>query len=212
MAPSDSVNVQLQRATRTHDLILELHPRGTFRGTIRNRFFHVLCDLTIEHLGAIIHLVRTEQHYGSAFALLRPLIESCLRGFWLLYVAADERVMLIAKRQKDFPAFKDVRSLVEKHFEERGGVPGLFVMKQEFVNALHGLTHSGVEQLINRFDENLEIRPHYSDTDLVNMLDQASRFTVMAGIARIQHVEGSEHILSPNTEALVVRFNRIASE
>jgi hypothetical protein len=212
MAPSESVSVQLQRATRTHDLILELHPRGTFPGTIQNRFFHALCDLVIEHLGAIIHLVRTEQHYGSAFALLRPLIESCLRGFWILYVADDERVMLIAKRKKDFPAFKDARSLVEKYFEERGGVPGLFVMKQEFVSTLHGLTHSGVDQLINRFDENLKIRPHYSDTDLVNMLDQAARFTVMAGIAQIQQVEGSEHTLSPNTEALVVKFNRIVSE
>jgi hypothetical protein len=74
MSLSEAVQNQLRRAIATHNLILELHPTGTFKDTTRNKMFQALCDLAIEHLGEIILLAKTDQHFGSAFALLRPLI------------------------------------------------------------------------------------------------------------------------------------------
>ena len=207
MAHSQSVQTQLQRAISTHNLILELHPQGKCRATVQNRLFDALCDLTIEHLGAIILLAKTEQHYGSAFALLRPLIESVLRAFWILHSASDEMAIRIAKREVDFPTFKSIQSALKKHYE-KAGFQRLFAISPKFITTLHGLTHSGVEQLVNR----LGSKPDYSDKDIVTVLDQASRFTVMVSMERIQLMEGSEHILSPKTDALLVRFQQIVGE
>jgi hypothetical protein len=112
MTLSEQVNKKLKQTIEVHTLVLKLAPGGTYQNTPRNGLFHALCDLEIEHFGAIITLVQAEQYCGSASALLRPLIESCLRALWLLHIADDAQAVKIAKGVEQFPGISNVyRSL-----------------------------------------------------------------------------------------------------
>ena len=100
-----AVGEHLRLAQSVYNLIIELHPKGTYIPDLRNTVFHALSDQVIEHFGAIIGLIERRQFFGSAFALLRPLIETYLRSVWAHSVASEEALILVAKRKEDFPSF-----------------------------------------------------------------------------------------------------------
>ncbi len=79
MKKAQSVEDYLQRAISLHNFIVERCPEGTYKSDRRNTLLVSLCDVALEHFGAIISLIKSGQHTGSAFALLRPLIETSVR-------------------------------------------------------------------------------------------------------------------------------------
>jgi len=209
MIRSEAVQNQLRKAIAAHNLILELHPEGTFKDTTRNKMFHALCDLVTDHFGAIILLVKTSQHDGSAFALLRPLMETCIRAFWVLYIAEEAELISIANSDQGFPGFDTARLALENFFQE--GKLKLFRIDKAVVRTLHGFTHSGLEQIVNRYDSNHGILPTYRENDVLELLNQAARFAIMAALEVIQQIEGSPEKPSPKAKALVERFLQIAN-
>jgi hypothetical protein len=208
-AVSKVVQSQLQKTITCHDLILKFHPVGSFPDTTRNKMFHSLCDLVFEHLGAMILLANTGQHFGSAFALLRPLMESCIRAFWVLHIAEDDTLVSIAKRNQDFPGFENARSALES-FYQRNNVK-LFAIEKRVVKTLHGFTHSGIEQIVHRLDTKHGIIPRYRDRDILEMLNQSARFAVMAAIEAVQQIEGSKDQAAPKAMELMKRFLEIVA-
>ncbi len=206
------VEARLELAKAVYNLTTELHPVGTYTADLRNTLFHALADQVIEHLGAIIHLVERRQFFGSAFALLRPLIETYLRAVWVQSIATDaDFVAIREKRTNAFPPFSRCRAAVEAYFEANG-VPGLYAMDKGFIDSLHGFTHSGLEQIVNRIDSTLHITPYeYPDANVMSLLDQAGRFAVMSAMILVQAIEGSADVMSPKVETLQRRFNQLRS-
>ena len=206
------VAARLELAKAVYNLVTELHPTGTYTPDLRNTLFHALADQVIEHLGAVIHLVERRQFFGSAFALLRPLIETYLRAVWIHSIASDADFTAIREKKKDvFPSFSRCRAAVEAYFE-LNGVPGLYAMDKEFVTSLHGFTHSGLEQIVNRFDSSLHITPYeYPDSSVMALLDQAGRFAVMAAMVLVQAIDGSAEVMAPKVDLLQRRFNQLRS-
>ena len=209
MALSKEISYSLKQAMEVHNLVLKLDSQGTYKNTIRNGFFHAFCDMVIEHFGAIIVLVREEQYYGSALALLRPLVEAGLRALWLIHVADDDSIERIAKGSGKFPNLSPIYTAVEKSLKNLTKSEKVLFIDQNVIAFMNDLTHGGREQLSRRFDDKLRVKPSYSDRDIISLLDQAMAFTVTTGLERIQRVEGSEHILSPNTESLLNSYKKI---
>lgn len=56
--------------------------------SVKNRVSASLQHLSLEHFAGI-HILLSNQHYGSAFALLRSQFESYIRGLWFLLLATD---------------------------------------------------------------------------------------------------------------------------
>ncbi len=207
---SAAVQARLNLAKEIYNLTIELHPIGSYTAAdLRNTVFHALVDLMPEHFGAIILLVERQQFFGSAFALLRPLIETYLRAVWIQSIVSEEELATIGKRQKEFPRFSVCRAAVEAYFE-RNGVSGLYDMGTGFVRSLHGFTHSGLEQIVNRINTSLEITPYnYPESSVTGLLDQAGRFAVMAAMISAQAVEGNAIVVSPKVGLLQERFNQL---
>jgi hypothetical protein len=67
-----------------HNAVVNDYPNGTYKSDKRNTLFMALCDMTLEHHGAIVTLVKSGQHDGSALALMRPILETSLRAYWTL--------------------------------------------------------------------------------------------------------------------------------
>jgi hypothetical protein len=205
MQPTERVGEQLNRAKMFHNFVIEEYPKGTYKGTLRNRLFIALCDLELEHHGAVLTLVDSAQHNGSALALLRPIAETCHRAFWTLYCANEQRIPLIVGGTKQFPEFAACRVAVEKHFaDQKHG--GIFTMSHGYAAQLHGLTHTGMEQLQFRFDGEFNSRPTYPDKQICTLLQQATMWLAMTAIAHMQLIEGTEHVLSPNTDRITNKY------
>ena len=83
-------------------------------------------------------------------------------------------------------------------------------MGTDFVRSLHGFTHSGLEQIVNRIDNALESTPYnYPESSVTALLDLAGRFTVMAAMISAQAVEGNASEVSSKVELLQERFNQL---
>lgn len=208
---SAAVQTRLNLAKQVYNLTIELHPIGTYTPNLRNTVFHALADLVPEHFGAIILLVEQRQFFGSAFALLRPLIETYLRAIWVNSIASDEELAMISQGAKELPKFSVCRAAVEAYFAQNG-VSGLYDMHSDFVKSLHGFTHSGLEQITNRISASFEITPYkYPDSGITALLDQAGRFAVMAAMISAQAIEGDSTAISPKVELLQKRFSQLQS-
>ena len=200
MLQPDSIAEHHERAILLHDFLVKESPKGTYKSTRRNTLFMALCDMTHEHHGAIIVLTKSNQHWGSALALLRPLIETCIRAFWIMYCADDVLIEKIVKQTETFPTLQKCSEAVNLHFETEG-YPGLFSVSKDYRNQLHGLTHSGIEQLQYRFDDRLRVKPTYPNRTICQLLKSASMWLSMSVIAQLLLIEGSQ---SESTE----RFSR----
>jgi hypothetical protein len=103
-------------------------------------------DVAIEHQAAIAVLGNSGL-YGSAFALLRVLTESLVRGMWL-HFCATERELRKFKKGRIEKEFAELVAEVEAHVGTPGGV--LTAFKASAWKPMNGFTHTGFHQVSRR--------------------------------------------------------------
>ncbi len=103
-------------------------------------------DVTIEHQAAIALLVNASLH-GAAFALLRVLTESLVRGLWLLHCATEAEFAAF-KRGKLDKSFAQLIAEFEDKIDTPNGVLSNF--KATAWGPLNGFTHTGFHQVSRR--------------------------------------------------------------
>lgn len=164
----------LESAIRVHNLICHLTPHKELgRRNTRELLFLGACDLVFEHHGAILHLLRTGQSEGSALALLRPIMETRNRAFWVKVCATDEQIEAITQETQEFPSLAAITSEIEKAFEGTGGA-GKFTLLRKYRNELHGFTHSGMQQLKFRFDNEWTLKPNYPESVIAHLISAST--------------------------------------
>ncbi|HKV92399.1 MAG TPA: hypothetical protein VJW20_07620 [Candidatus Angelobacter sp.] len=111
----------------------------------------------------ILSLLSTE-FYGSAFALVRPVVEVVLRSHLAVMGTDDEVKKLYSDDYK--VNFKDLAPRIDKEF----GLNGLLErIMDKARRVLHSYTHGGVSQLGRRFKGN-DLRPNYSDDEIIEVV------------------------------------------
>ena len=80
---SKELHAQIDRAEEMHDFLLANVPDRLVLDTDEKTVLVALFSLTIEHHGAILHLLKSGRFDGSAMALTRPLIDCVYRALWL---------------------------------------------------------------------------------------------------------------------------------
>jgi hypothetical protein len=184
----DELVEQLNRGKLFHNFVIEEYPKGNYAASLRNMLFRAFCDLEIEHHGAVLILIESGQHDGSALALLRPMVEACIRAYWTLYCADDGFLKAIVKEQHSFPSLDRCSKAVDDFFAKQS-LKG-FDISSGYLRNLHGLTHGGLEQLQYRFDAEFNIRPTYPAATILRLLQQASMWLAMTAISDVILIEG----------------------
>ena len=121
--------------------------------SLRVTFARCAIDLACEHHSGLVRLADAGE-YGTANALLRPLLEASTAAFWLMYVAQCETIKrlpitAVETHAEDLPSldsmakdlvpiFPQIQTLVDGF--RRGGTS----------KWLHKYTHGGTPQLIRR--------------------------------------------------------------
>jgi hypothetical protein len=116
---------------------------ATIDNSARNRVSGALFHLALEHHGAIQLLVshKPHPHYGSAFALLRPQFESCVRGVWYHRCANEKDIDKFIKRDKTPPLINELIRAVETLPDYEEGK--LKEIKEGAWRTMCDLTHGG---------------------------------------------------------------------
>ena len=110
---AESRNIILSRCAESrsqNDRLRALLPEYA-PSSLRQDFAWCAIDLALEHHSAYIRLVEAGE-YGSAAALLRPILEASTIGFWLVYVAPAEQIQALPRDSQDNPV-TDVPMLKE---------------------------------------------------------------------------------------------------
>lgn len=165
--------------------------------SLRMDFARCAIDLALEHHSAFIRLVEAGE-YGSAGALLRPILEASTIGFWFVYVAPLEMVERLSQDKQDNPV-EDVpmlgdmaKALVSTFPPIQGLVDGL--KRGGPMKWLHKYAHGGTPQL------NRRIGSGWEEGEVVLSLIRADLFCVLAGCL--------ETVLAPNPQLFAYGFHR----
>lgn len=120
---------------------------------------------------------------GSAFALLRPVVEALVRSHVVLK-GSDEDVRRI-REDKYRVNFETIGPQIDTAF-------GLNHLLENWLNnartALHSYTHSGVFQLARRFDGH-DLKPHYGDGEIIEVIRSSTSAVFMVTNLVTKHLK-----------------------
>lgn len=146
-------------------------------------------DIAIEYQAAIA-LLSEASLYGAAFALLRVLAESLVRGLWLYGCATDAELDKF-KRGKLDKSFVKLIEEYEVKIETPSGVLSKF--KASAWDALNGFTHTGFHQVSRRHSSG-QVQGNYPDQEVAQALDIAGALGLIAA-GQLIAMSGQEQLL-----------------
>jgi hypothetical protein len=157
-----------------------------------------LFSLAMEHHGAILYLLRAGQFDGSAFSLIRPLIDCAYRAHWIYACAKPDIVLRIKNGEDVYPGLVNMAVEIEKKID----ADGIFQSITPYIKGLHGYTHGGLEQLGRRFDAAGNVRPNYSDGEKLEAIRSTTGYFTALSIAWCQLISSDPPDKEPRSKAI----------
>jgi hypothetical protein len=148
-----------------------------------NPKFHVpaICfHVALTHHTGIVTLIE-QGRMVSGLALLRPLMESYLRGAWVYHVADKQAVDRFVRGKTDLKTHEIIADLerVEAFDQKR-----LSAIKREVWSDLCDYTHCGNKTIFAHYAGG-EIRPNYDEEWLGRALLSADSWALLSGLALV---------------------------
>jgi len=202
---SKEVSDEISRAEKMHNFILATMPDGFVSDTDVKIIVAALFSLTLEHHGAILYLLKAGQFDGSAFALVRPLVEASYRAHWVYACAKPDIVTRLKNGEEVEPGLINMATEVEKKVD--GG--GIFSSIAPHIKALHAYTHGGLMQTARRFGATGDVMPNYADGAKIEAIKATTAYTVMLAIAWCQLVSTDAPDKEPRSIAIVECYMKL---
>lgn len=152
------------------------YPRGD-RNMLLLAYWELISDF---HRG--IHALIRSEFFASAFALVRPVVESLVRAHVALKGSETDMQRL---QTDDYRVnLEKIGPWIDAEFELDG-------LMENFLNkrtreALHGYTHAGLHQLGRRFDAGY-VKPQYADDELIEVIRVTTTALFMVTILMMKH-------------------------
>lgn len=121
-------------------------------------------DQAFEHHAAITLLIRSAL-FGSAFALLRSLVEIVVRGVWIAACATDAQIKKFREKDEIDLTFGEMA----KAIDTTCGIDFFGNLKTKSWAALNSYTHTGILQLGRRFTGE-QLKPSYRDEEKIEVI------------------------------------------
>lgn len=145
--------------------------------TLRNRLAGACFSITQDHHSAIIVLLE-QSLYASAFALVRSVLESYVRGLWLLHAATDEQLKKFSEGGEP-PPIAAMLSAIEQDPTYQGGT--LSRIKAESWNDMCSYAHTGSLQVI-RWQSETAIEQNYAAEEVNEVTRFSGAIALLSGI------------------------------
>jgi hypothetical protein len=140
---------------------------------------------------------------GSAFALVRPVVEALVRSHVVL-MGSDEDVDKI--RNDEYRVnFEKIGPQIDTAFGYGTLVQNLLTKGR---GALHSYTHSGLPQIARRFDGR-DLTPHYSDGEIVEVIHVSTSAVWMVTNLVMKHLKFDDEV--QRAEEPIYRVGRLGN-
>ena len=145
---------------------------------------------------------------GPAWTLARPLLESFVRGIWILQCASDEQVENF--RNGKCPLFPELLKAMADHDEAKLHADWVRAQTKN-KDIFHDFTHGGIEHAMRRItkkDEETVVEPNYQEHELEYLVGLGTEVRIRVGHKLFSLMKDSEAIKQLCEEASV--FPRLA--
>lgn len=178
MVPGDTVlAVALADSSRTSEFITtNLSTEVSLNRT--ERLAVASLHLCLDHREAILLLV-THGARSSAFAMMRPVFEACVRGCWIGFVATEQQVDTFIRGKLSTKLEVMVRTIAKNE----PALKGLLSINSTFKNYLDDFTHGSGSQLACWYAHEA-IAPRHSANEMIDVLRFADTIGLIACAAR----------------------------
>lgn len=130
-------------------------------------------DQALKHHAAIILLIRSAL-FGSAFVLLRSLVEIVVRGVWILGCATEAEIKQFREKDEIDHTFDEMA----KAIDAAAGIDYFHDLKKKSWAALNSYAHTGILQLGRRFTGD-KISPSYKDEEKIEVIRVGTTMLLM---------------------------------
>ena len=175
-------------AVTLHEMVLPAN--------LRSRAAAACLGVALDHHHAITILIANDRT-ASAFALVRAVFESYIRGAWLTHCATDDQVESFSTGWRP----PEIGRLVES-LENNVGYDGkvFSVIKASSWSSMCEYTHTGGLQ-IQRWQTESSVEPKYSTDEIAEVLRFTNIFASLAAIEMVG-ISGGEEKFETLTKSL----------
>jgi hypothetical protein len=132
-------------------------------------------SVLVEYQESILVLVMLDKT-GSAFALLRPVIEGAFRALWINFPATDAEVEKFNDKDKIDLEFGNIAMTLDSAY----GMGDFFQdLKARSWKHLNSYTHGGMHQIGRRFVKR-EVMNNYSEQEIYGMTSLVTMIVLLA--------------------------------
>jgi hypothetical protein len=152
----------------------------------RKKMMARLLSLVIEHYESIVLLIKNKK-YGSASALVRPLVEAEYRSTWLALCCTDEKAKQLSLNDR-FDKVSKLSAAIGLAIKDE-------VFKEVYAQnskALNSYTHGGMHQIARRFNDKGDIEATFSEEELIDLLNVTGVNVLMSCLSFFSGIEDSE--------------------
>ncbi len=155
---------------------------------IRSRLAVGSLHLAFDHHDAVI-LLAEHEIYGSAFALLRLMIEAYVHGAWLIHCGSETDLDKFENKDELDRTFGGLINDLEKLEDFNVGV--LLQMKQDSWKLLNSFTHGGYHHIRRR--NTLDgIEANYPECEVVAALNFAGAVAILSTVELAKMAKNNE--------------------
>ena len=145
------------------------------KSDLRHQFGGALLHLGLVHHASIVRLI-DEKHYASAFALLRPLIETFVRHHWVMHLASETVVLGFSQgNDPDLSSLAIIDKLEADGILTEGNISSLV---KPVWGTVCDFTHSG-GRIISCHLNGSSIEPSFTEREVSNVLKIACGWVIL---------------------------------
>ena len=187
-----SLEEELNKAQHTIEKVKKLLNGLTLSGEDWSIVVAGMIHQGIEHHDSILVLIRSKLT-GSAFALVRSVVEILVRGAWFTCCATKEQVTKFLDQDKIDPTFGEMSDAIDKS----QGIEFFHDFKERSWKMLNSYTHTGILQLGRRWTGD-QLAASYGDGEIIEVIRTSTMcilLIVQPYLAKNGHAEVSKKIV-----------------
>lgn len=131
----------------------------------QSQFIGAMLYVAFNHCDGI-QILAQKSNFASAYALVRPMLETSFRAMWLHRCATKEQIQSCMDHDK----WKSAWDLIQEIEAQNGNVPILSGIWSDVRPMLHSYTHGGVQNAVRQLGYDNSIMPNLPDLEVFQLM------------------------------------------
>ena len=137
----------------------------SIEGSVQSQFIGAMLYVAFNHCDGIQTLAQ-KKNFVSAYALVRPMLETSFRAMWLHSCATEEQIQSCMDNDK----WKSAWDLVQEIEAKNGNTPILSGIWSDVRPVLHSYTHGGVQNAVRQLGFESSIMPNLPELEVFQLM------------------------------------------